>query len=355
MEGFNDSPDDEKKLDSTHEMNQKRGSLEHGFNDEFDETVNKIFPAEFVMIGGSADYQISLDVSQLSGNLENGGYDSQQFSLNLSTLRNEHFSLPKNFDGRSGGACTAALLSCLYKAHENNQIENMSWVSLLKSVRGNLVEAGFDQVPQLSSTRFIDINKPFRICNEDSNGTKRAVMIGINYVGQKGELSGCHADVKRMITYLKDYQGFEDKNITVLIDDGNHETPTFRHIMNAYRKVARQSKAGDTVFLHYSGHGGRIRDRNGDENDGYDETIIPSDYFKAGQIVDDYLCEQVVKAMRKGVLVTSIMDCCHSGTVLDLPYRYEQNGHGMDREHGYKFKNRASGWCSCFGRGDIEI
>ena len=29
-------------------------------------------------------------------------------------------------------------------------------------------------------------------------GTKRAVMIGINYVGQDGELSGCHNDVKHV-------------------------------------------------------------------------------------------------------------------------------------------------------------
>ena len=92
MERFNDSPDDQKTLDSTHEMNQKKGSLVHGFNAEFDKTVNKIFPAEFVMIGGSADYQISLDVSQLPGNLGNGGYDSQRVSPNLSKLRNEHFS-----------------------------------------------------------------------------------------------------------------------------------------------------------------------------------------------------------------------------------------------------------------------
>lgn len=44
----------------------------------------------------------------------------------------------------------------------------------------------------------IDVNKPFKMINDDSYGTKRAVMIGINYVGQQGELSGCHNDVTNM-------------------------------------------------------------------------------------------------------------------------------------------------------------
>lgn len=322
---------------------------------EFDRTALKVFPAEFIMIGGCADSQISLDVSELRNNFAQGGYDSQKISVDLSKLRNDHFTLPKNFDGRAGGACTGALLACLHEAHANNRVKSMTWMSLFASLREKLVQSGFDQIPQLSSTRFLDVNTPFRICNDDSNGTKRAVMIGINYTGEEGELTGCHNDVKKMITYLKKYQGFDDKNIKVLMDDGNHETPTFRHIMKAYREVIRQSKAGDTVFLHYSGHGGRIRDRSGDENDGYDETIIPSDYYRAGQIIDDYLCDQLVKAMGKGVLVTSLMDCCHSGTVLDLPYRYRQDGAGMGRERGYDFKNTVGGWCSCFSRGDAAL
>ena len=177
-------------------------------------------------------------------------------------------------------------------------------------MRQNLLNKGFDQVPQLTSSRLIDVKKPFKLINDtDTYGTKRAVMIGINYVGQQGELSGCHNDVKNMIAYLKDKQGFEDRNITVLMDDGYHKNPTYSNIMNAYREVVRNSKSGDTVFLHYSGHGGRVRDTSGDEDDGFDETLIPVDYKRAGQIIDDDLCEQLVKAMPAGVLVTSLIGC----------------------------------------------
>lgn len=44
-------------------------------------------------------------------------------------------------------------------------------------------------------------------------------------------------------------------------------------------------------FFHYSGHGGRVKDTDGDEDDGYDETIYPVDFQQyegeSGQIVDD--------------------------------------------------------------------
>ncbi len=198
--------------------------------------------------------------------------------------------------------------------------------------------SGFDQVPQLTSSRLIDVNKPFKLINNSSAyGTKRAVMIGINYVGQNGELSGCHNDVKNMIAYLKTQQGFEDRNMTILMDDGYHRNPTYRNIMDAYREVVRISQPGDTVFLHYSGHGGRVRDTSGDEDDGFDETLIPVDFQSAGQIVDDDLCNQLVKAMPRGVLVTSLMDCCHSGTVLDLPYRFTADGDVMVRQQQFDF------------------
>lgn len=82
----------------------------------------------------------------------------------------------------------------------------------------------------------------------------------------------------------------------------------------------------DFVWLHYSGHGGRLPDESGDEEDGMDETIIPIDFKRRGQIRDDDLLKYFVKPMKRGVTVTCIMDCCHSGTVLDLPYQFIADG-----------------------------
>ena len=101
--------------------------------------------------------------------------------------------------------------------------------------------------------------------------------------------------------------------MTVLMDDGYSISPTRTNITQAYANLVRSSLPDDTVFMHYSGHGGRVRDTSGDEDDGYDETLIPVDFERAGQITDDELFKVLVQPMPKGVLVTSLMDCCHSG------------------------------------------
>lgn len=71
----------------------------------------------------------------------------------------------------------------------------------------------------------IDVSTKFDLVPATATGTKRAVMIGINYVGDKPrELSGCWNDVLNMKQYLVNVHGFEEDNIVILMDDGNHST-----------------------------------------------------------------------------------------------------------------------------------
>jgi hypothetical protein len=62
-----------------------------------------------------------------------------------------------------------------------------------------------------------------------------------------------------------------------------------------------------------------VRDTSGDEEDGYDETLILVDFKGAGQIVDDDFYKQLVKHKLADVNVTVLMDCSRSGMALDLP------------------------------------
>ena len=47
--------------------------------------------------------------------------------------------------------------------------------------------------------------------------------------------------------------GFEEEDITILMDDGEHIEPTRENIIAAYEQVVADSEDGDAIFLHYSG------------------------------------------------------------------------------------------------------
>ena len=77
-------------------------------------------------------------------------------------------------------------------------------------------------------------------------------------------------------------------------------------------------------------------DTSGDEDDGMDEILIPGDYKESGQIVDDEIYDEFVTQVRAGVTVTAMIDCCHSGTAMDLPYTCSAGEHDMHRDAGFK-------------------
>ncbi|CEL94207.1 unnamed protein product [Vitrella brassicaformis CCMP3155] len=157
------------------------------------------------------------------------------------------------------------------------------------------------------------------------NGKKKSLLIGINYFGQKGELNGCINDVHTVKNWLDEY-GFpqDDDHQLVLTDDQEGANkPTHHNILKAFQWLVAGAADGDCLFFSYSGHGGQQRDTDGDEKDGYDETLIPVDFKEHGMIVDDKVYEYLVKPLPKGCRLTIILDCCHSGTACDLPYLFK--------------------------------
>jgi hypothetical protein len=107
-----------------------------------------------------------------------------------------------------------------------------------------------------------------------------------------------------------------------LLDDGRSTAPNRAEILAAMQWLVDGAAPGDSIFRHYSGHGGQMRNDNGDEKDSLDETMVPLDYQTNGQIRDDDLFKALVVPTPEGVLLTVVMDCCHSGSVLDLPYEF---------------------------------
>ncbi|KAH7884201.1 caspase domain-containing protein, partial [Phlebopus sp. FC_14] len=159
-------------------------------------------------------------------------------------------------------------------------------------------------------------------------GRKKALLIGINYTGQRRELHGCINDVKNVKRFLTSSWGYHDGDIVMLVDETNNprQMPTRRNMIDAMRWLVKDAKPHDALFFHYSGHGGQVPDEDGDEIDGFDEVIYPVDYKTAGIIVDDDLHRIMVRPLPSGCRLTAIFDSCHSGTALDLPYIYHSNG-----------------------------
>jgi len=158
------------------------------------------------------------------------------------------------------------------------------------------------------------------------SGNRKALFIGINYFGTNAELRGCINDVKNVSQLVCQRFGFQ--NCLYLTDDQQDASkkPTYDNIINAMKWLTDGAKPGDSLFFHYSGHGGTAKDSQNDEIDGFDETILPLDYNTSGQIVDDVIYANLVKPLPKGCRLTAIFDSCHSGTVMDLPYTYQCDG-----------------------------
>ncbi|KAI0041915.1 hypothetical protein FA95DRAFT_1564901 [Auriscalpium vulgare] len=160
------------------------------------------------------------------------------------------------------------------------------------------------------------------------NGRKKALCIGINYIGQQAELRGCINDARNIERFLCQQFHYKPEDIVVLTDDQNEprSRPTRDNMLRAMQWLVRDAQPNDSLFFHYSGHGGQTKDLDGDEDDGFDEVIYPVDFKEAGHIVDDDMHDILVKPLPPGCRLTAIYDSCHSGSALDLPYIYSTEG-----------------------------
>ncbi|KIW03013.1 uncharacterized protein PV09_05671 [Verruconis gallopava] len=160
------------------------------------------------------------------------------------------------------------------------------------------------------------------------NPRRKALLIGINYTGSRHELHGCQQDVRNMIPFLQ-ARGFpaHEPYMVVLADDrGGNYYPTAHNILAAMDWLV--SEPGYSCFLHYSGHGGQVVDPYGDRPTGFNDTIVPVDFERAGQIDSGTLHRHLVSQLAPGCQLHIVFDCCHSGSAVELPYVYRSDGDG---------------------------
>lgn len=156
-----------------------------------------------------------------------------------------------------------------------------------------------------------------------------ALVVGINYFNTNAELNGCINDAHRIREFLVTHLGCTRSDIAVMTDDSDNK-PTHAGIMAALDTMVQRIHDEDIsqVWFSYSGHGSYVTDTERDESvnsgdpHGYDEALVPLDYDTNGLITDDMLYHSFIKKIPKHVNVISLVDACHSGTALDLPYVY---------------------------------
>src|SRR5690242_4266862 len=141
-------------------------------------------------------------------------------------------------------------------------------------------------------------------------GVKRALLVGINNYKAVPHLMGSLNDVAAMKQILITRWGFAPEHIVTLTE----QAATRSAILRALQQLVSEAGPNDTVVFHYSGHGSQVKDLNGDEEDGLDETLVPYDGRTAGvpDIVDDEL--DAVFAKLRAATALIVLDSCHSGT-----------------------------------------
>ena len=159
---------------------------------------------------------------------------------------------------------------------------------------------------------------------------KIALSIGINYANSQYKLMGCLEDVKNMTDYLKT-QGYDVTTLT-------EEKATYAGILAAFDALIGKARTGDTLFVHYSGHGSESVDINKDEaNGGKDSTIVPYDFLKAGQITDDVIRSRLINRVPAGCKLFGIMDSCCSGSAYDLRYQIKDQSRPIQNTPGWQY------------------
>ncbi|EME89512.1 uncharacterized protein MYCFIDRAFT_126814 [Pseudocercospora fijiensis CIRAD86] len=163
---------------------------------------------------------------------------------------------------------------------------------------------------------------------------KKSLLIGINYVGSDHELQGCHQDVENMREFLAAMDYPTDRSSQVILrgrydqhtDPSGPMWPNGHNMLAAMQWLVRDP--GTVNFLHYSGHGGQVEDTGGYRTSGFDDTIVPYDFERNGQIPSGILHKTLVTCLPPNSTLFVIFDCCHSGSAIELPYIYRSDEEG---------------------------
>ncbi len=126
-------------------------------------------------------------------------------------------------------------------------------------------------------------------------------------------LEGCINDALSMESVVVSRFQFSPAKVDTLFNDA----ATRDHVLGKMNELLTKSASGDIAFIYYAGHGSQVTNTLSREGDKKDETMVPCDTWKEGvqDIRDKELATIFNKFIDKGVKLTVIFDCCHSGSL----------------------------------------
>ncbi|KAF3230368.1 hypothetical protein TWF191_010257 [Orbilia oligospora] len=169
-----------------------------------------------------------------------------------------------------------------------------------------------------------------------------AILIGIDFYvpGEPGtgverpgvyfpRLRGCVEDVNQVEKLLREY--FDPKDLSIhrltATSPGNDQEarqgpqgenlqPTYENIVGTFNKIIKEAKPDDVVYIHYSGHGARVKTIFSEikqNSTDLDEALVPTDISCGGRYLRDVeVANFIDKMIEKKLVVTLILDCCHA-------------------------------------------
>jgi len=126
-------------------------------------------------------------------------------------------------------------------------------------------------------------------------------------------LGGCKNDALSIKAVIESKFQFSPNDIDTLFD----RNASRENILKGMNNLLAKCRKGDVAFIYYAGHGSQVYNSLSNEGDRLDESMVPADTWKEGvsDIRDKELAKKFNEFLDKGVNLTVIFDCCHSGSM----------------------------------------
>ncbi|KAE8447332.1 hypothetical protein EG329_010890 [Mollisiaceae sp. DMI_Dod_QoI] len=157
--------------------------------------------------------------------------------------------------------------------------------------------------------------------------THWAILIGINFYVDDQCLHGSVRDVEMVKQYLE--AGPTPVDIAILTattpsDPSSRRPiedpdlwPTSKNVIASLKRVLKRAKPGDFVYIHYSGHGTRLKDAKedakGPENLAF--VLFEDDEQGTSYLRGTLFAHCLDKMVKQNLFVTVVLNCCYSGSV----------------------------------------